>query len=192
MSDLALRFTAYSSTATPIPAKMGIASIEAWPAVGGGLLVGLAEPMLAGGAPLRTPIKTAFLRLDGGGALCCMLPYVALEAETCACIRALVAEELAVPESSITVTDAVSDFRILDLHPAVEQSLQALAATMRTLLIAAAAENWNRADRACEARNGAVWSAGRSVGYRDIAADAALTAVPRALRLRCGRSISIA
>jgi isoquinoline 1-oxidoreductase subunit beta len=192
MSDYARRFRSPRSLAAPCSARMGIASIEAWPAAGGGLLVGLAEPMLAGDAPLRAPVKTMFLRLDGSGEIRCILPYVTVDTEISACIRALIAEELSVTEASVTVNDAVSIFRIPDLHPSVERSLQALAAATRALLITAAAENWDLPAPACEANGGEVRSAGRSIGYREIAADAALAAVPRALRLRCGRPVFIA
>ncbi|MDQ7251078.1 hypothetical protein [Dongia sedimenti] len=192
MSELARRFTSRRSDMAPGASRMGIASIECWPAAGGGLLVGLADPMLAGDAPLRAPIKTVFLRLDGNGEIRCILPYVTVDAEPSACIRALIAEELAVSEGSVTVDDAASSYGIVDLHPSVEHNLQVLAAATRALLIAAAADNWQIPALACEVQGGKVRSSGRAASYREIAVDAALAAVPRTLQLRCGRPVDIA
>lgn len=45
------------------PNPLGSASTETWPAAGGGLLVGIAAPELAGPVPLRMPLKTVLLRV---------------------------------------------------------------------------------------------------------------------------------
>src|ERR1700754_266797 len=91
------------------PARMApvrIAPVETWPAAGGGLLAGIAEPSLAGTAPHRATLKTVFLRVETSGRIELMLPYVRLDPEARRCARALVAQELAVPEGTIMLADA--------------------------------------------------------------------------------------
>lgn len=191
---IARQFLTYTRSMAPAPSRLGIFSIEAWPAAGGGLLTGIAEPALAGTAPLRAPVKTVFLRLDAGGAVVCLIPYVGLEPEARSCAAALIAHELSVSETSLTIAGGGSDRGVVvaDLHPTVERSLQALAAATRSLLVAAAAENWGLSARDCEAVDGEVHGPGRSVRYRDIAPEAALAAIPVRVTLRCGRGVRIA
>jgi isoquinoline 1-oxidoreductase beta subunit len=173
--------------------RFGVASIEAWPAAGGGLLVGKAEPAFVGAAPVRTSVKTVFLRLDRSGEILLMIPYVALEAETRACIRAVVSDELHISESAITVSDDRSGAgsRIIDLHPVAERSLQACAAAARALLLEAAAETWQVSSDRCETASGLIRTTGRAIAYRDLAAEAALASIPRRLSLRCGRLVDM-
>src|SRR5690349_15117728 len=122
---------------------LGIASIEAWPAAGGGLLVGMAEPEFAGAAPLRRTVKTIFITVGGGRVMTLLLPYVSLETEAQRCISTLVAAELQVPEECITLECLEGErHRIVDLSTRAERGLQACAAVARTLLVAAAAELW--------------------------------------------------
>jgi hypothetical protein len=190
MSERTRQFMAFN---TPL-SRLGVASIEAWPAAGGGLLVGMAEPTFAGAAPVRTPVKTVFLRLDGSGEILLMIPYVTLEPETRACIRTVVSDELHIPEGSITVSDDRSGagIRIVDLHPVAERSLQACAAAARALLLEAAAEAWRVSSDRCETASGLIRTAGRAIAYRDLAAEAALASIPNRLRLRCGRFVDMA
>lgn len=169
-------------------ANLGIGSIEAWPAAGGGLLVGIAEPFFVGPAALRPVVKTAFVRLDFAGEISVILPYVTLEPEARGCVRALVAGEMDVPEESISILDRPGDGRyvIIDVEPSAERSLQACGATVRAQLVAAAASAWRVAGSRCDVAQGAVYSGRRAVRYKDIAATAALEKVPNCLQLRCG------
>jgi isoquinoline 1-oxidoreductase beta subunit len=174
--------------------ELGLASIEAWPAVGGGLLVGIAEPEFAGAAPLRRTVKTIFIRVMAGSPATLLLPYVSLEPEAGRCIRALVAGELAMPEECIALgsLEAERDC-IIDLSTQAERSLQACAAVARTLLVAAAAEAW------CVSAHRTRISAGLIVGPGwgqilqpgDVAADAALIEIPELVRLHSGRNLSL-
>jgi hypothetical protein len=178
-------------TSTPHSAsQFGAASIEAWPAAGGGLLVGIVDPALAGAAPLRMPVKTIFLCIDRLGSIRLIVPYVVLEPEARRCALALVADALAVPESTVMLTDKENDpqFRIVDVCPATERSLQACAAAARILLRQAAAEIWRVAVGDCATIQGCVQASGRSAAYGDLAADAALETMPPHLPLGHGVS----
>ncbi|HVO02736.1 MAG TPA: hypothetical protein VMT54_11075 [Candidatus Cybelea sp.] len=170
---------------------LGVDSIEAWPAAGGGLLVGMAEPAFAGRAPLRPAVKTLFIRIDAGGAIALLLPYATLEEELGLCIRALVASELSLPESGIAILvsgDAVPRGfpALVDLGPRVEHSVRACAAVARDLLMAAAAELWGLRVELCRAAEGSVFGRSRDqiARYGELAADAAICDVPSAVR-RC-------
>ena len=156
---------------------LGVESIEAWPAVGGGLLVGIAEPALAGAAPQRRSVKTVFLNIDCSGAVTLILPYVALEEEARWCARALVTAEL--PHSGCRI-DApippVSGRGVIDIDPAAERGIQACAATARMLLLEAAAEAWDVPVERCRVEAGAIHGVDRdrTVTFGEIAPDAAL------------------
>ncbi len=187
-------FASYSPLPGTSSSGLGLASIEAWPAAGGGLLIGMAEPAFAGAAPLRAPVKTVFLRVGSQGGIQLILPYVAIEAETRGCIRALVADELCSPEDSISISDSRNegDSPVIDLHPAAERSVQVCGAVARSLLIAAtaAAPRRTRGRRAAAGTRAA--SAGRTVAYHDLAADAALCSIPDRIRLQCGTWVDLA
>lgn len=173
---------------------LGIASIEAWPAAGGGLLVGMAEPAFAGTRPLRRTVKTVFLRIGAGSAITLILPYVSVESEARRCIRTLVAAELAMPEESIGVDfpEGARD-RIVDVGTQAERSLQACAAVTRTLLITAAAELWDVPNHRCRMSTGMIMGpeAAETIPISDIAADGALVGVPTSVRLLSGRKVSL-
>jgi hypothetical protein len=173
---------------------LGAETIEAWPAAGGGLLVGVAEPVFAAAAPLRRSVKTVFIRIGDGDIAVVMLPYVTLEDEVRDCIRVLVAVELSVPEHRVEIRAAAltGAHHILDLSPLAERSLQACAAVARTLLISAAAENWGQAVDLCRGCEGAVLGPDRIARYGAIAADAALCDLPRSVRLLCGHEVPLA
>jgi len=174
--------------------ELGLTSIEAWPAAGGGLLVGMAEPEFAGAAPLRRTVKTIFIRVRAGSPTTLLLPYVSLEAEARRCIRALAATELGMPEECIALGSLEEDRDcIIDLSTQAERSLQACAAVARTLLVTAAAELW------CVSVERSRVAAGLIVGPErgqilqpgDVAADAALVEIPESVRLRAGRNLSL-
>jgi hypothetical protein len=173
---------------------LGIASIEAWPAVGGGLLVGMAEPEFTGAAALRRTVKTVFVRIGAGGGTTLLLPYMSLEAEAARCIGALVAAELAMPEACIAVVGLEeSRHRLIDLGREAERGLQACAAVVRTLLLTAAAELWGAPVHRVRLSAGLIVGPerGQIVQFGDVAADAALLDVPDSVRLSSGRNLSL-
>jgi CO/xanthine dehydrogenase Mo-binding subunit len=177
-------------------------AIEAWPAAGGGLLVGAAEASCAGAAPRRPRVKTIFIRIDAGGAIAVLLPYVALEDAASACVRALVAEELFLSENRVEVCtrrrEGAVEGRLgscpnvsADLAPALERSLRACAAVAHRLLIAAAAERWAVPRKFCRLADGMVHAGRRSVAWGMLAGDAALCELPDRIRLRSGLDIRL-
>src|SRR5262245_24568269 len=140
----------------PVP-PVCVAPVETWPAVGGGLLAGIAEPSLAGAVPQRALVKTVFLRIETSGRIHLMLPYVRLDPEARRCARALVARELAVSEGAITLADAGGGAHIphiVDLGPSAERSLQSCGAAASELLRRAAAELWQTDIEACMTAHG--------------------------------------
>jgi isoquinoline 1-oxidoreductase beta subunit len=172
-------------------------SLEAWPAAGGGVLVGITNRALAGQAMLRSSIKTAFLRVDAGGLSTLIIPYVALVPEAAACGAALVAAELGVAEERVAVEhrnspdpDCATPRRlwIVDLGPESESSLALLAAAAHALLIAAAAERWRIGAGACRTAGGVILDqpGSRSLTFAQISQDAALQELPAIVRLRSG------
>jgi len=164
----------------PLP-PVHVAPVETWPAAGGGLLAGIAEPSLAGTAPHRTSVKTVFLRIETSGRIHLLLPYVRLDPEARRCARTLVAQALAVPEGDIFLADAGNGLHcpmIVDLGPAAERSLRSCAAAANELLRRAAAELWQTDIEDCMTAHGCVRAPGRAAAYGDLAADAALHEVP--------------
>jgi hypothetical protein len=177
-------------------------SIAAWPAVGGGLLVGMVVPHLHGAAPLRRPIKSAFIRIDAMGGVTVTIPYVGLEEEATRCVAALVATELSIPPGFISVDCRPGHLTrgghepqrtlIVDICPASEFSLSVLGATARSLLLMAAEEKGIAvADGIVE--SGQVSNVAETLpGSRgDLAVDAALFALPRAVTLRSGLRVAL-
>jgi hypothetical protein len=172
-------------------------TLEAWPAAGGGVLVGIAIRALSGDAMLRSAIKTTFLRIDAAGVSTLIVPYVALVPEAAAGAVAMVAAELGAAVQRVGVEHCGSSdaarrtprrLWIEDLGAESRRGLAFLAATAQALLIAAAAERWRIGVAACRAAGGLIVDeAGlRSLTFAQIAADAALQELPAVVRLRSG------
>ena len=170
-------------------------SMEAWPAAGGGLLLGMIVPTFSSTAPLRHPIKNLFLRIDGQGQASVIIPYVRLEPEVLVCAAELIAAELDVSRERITIVNRLADpdaaRMIADLCPACELGLTLIAAAARSLLKAAAAEARRMATRDCVREHGVVRGSRRQATYADLAADAALVSLPAVVFLSSGRSITL-
>ena len=175
--------------------QLGPASLEAWPAAGGGFLVGIAEPTFAGDAPLRYPVKTVFLGISAAGLASLILPYVTLEVEASRCAHALTAGELGLPGEQVIVSAnrRSQNPSVIDINPAAEFALHLCAASARTLMVNAAAELWAVPANRCCLLHGIIFGPRRHlVGpCGDFAADAALADLPRILGLRSGRLIRI-
>jgi len=170
----------------------GAETVEAWPAAGGGLLVGIVEPAFAGAVPLRRTVKTIFIRIDDSDVIRVFLPYVALEDEARTCIRVLIAAELFVDERCIEIqTPAQPVGVIVDIDPDAERSLRVCAAVARTRLVTAAAERLGLAIDLYQVSDGAVFGFDMCVPFRDVAADAALSDAPSSVRLHCGHTIAL-
>jgi hypothetical protein len=188
------RLDARAHAVGSLPQHLGPASTEAWPAAGGGLLVGMGAPELAGIAPPRMALKTVFLRIGSEGDHRLILPYVRLEPETRECARALIEIELGVPEGFFTISDRANEATagIVDLAPDAEDSLRCCAAVARALLASAAADCWRPAMERCAQADRLLRPHVESGTVRALAADAALCRMPRRIELRCGRSIDLA
>ena len=181
-------------------AGLGVASIEVWPAAGGGLLVGVAEPVFAGRTPSRRAIKTVFIRIDTADTITVMTPYVAMEEEARYCLRALVAAELSVIESRICFDtgrhSCSADMQIrsglpciVDIGPRAEHSAEACAAVARVMLVCAAAEIWELPTKLCHAVEGIIIGAtgDQVLRYGEVAVQAAWRKMPGSVKLRSGR-----
>jgi isoquinoline 1-oxidoreductase beta subunit len=173
-------------------------SLEAWPASGGGLLVGMAIRSLVGDAPFRMAIKTAFLRIDTHGFTTVIVPYVSLESETVRCAAAVVASELGLAPTpdGVAVDQCLVERSglparrspLVDLDPESERGLAILAAAGRMLMIRAAAEAWRIDPARCRAMGGTIFdpTGRRSVAFAQIAQDASLQDLPASVRLCSG------
>jgi len=176
-------------------------TIEAWPAAGGGLLLGIAAPLLYGAAPLRHSIKTVFIRIDQLGASTVIIPYVQLDAEARHCAAILVADELYLHPVSVTIDNGAVEAAgaetappcIIDLGGSTERNLAILAAAARSLLAGAAAELWDVPPDDCVFDTGLILekSGTRSVTYGEAASDAALLPVPASVTLCSGERVSV-
>jgi hypothetical protein len=190
------RLLAYCVAPDPAQGGFGPETVEAWPAAGGGLLVGIVEPAFAGAVPVRRAVKTIFIRIDDSDVIRVTLPYATFENEAHACIRVAVATELFVHESRIEIhtpeyVSAKPAGVVIDIDPDAERNLRVCAAVARTLLVSAAAERLGLAAEMHQVSDGAVFASEVCVPYRDICADAALCDAPSSVRLRCGRSVTL-
>lgn len=194
MSDRLPRLHQRADPAGLSPQRLGPASTEAWPAAGGGLLIGMSTPGLAGMAPLRMPLKTIFLRIGSDGDNRLILPYARLEPEAGECARVLSEIELGVPEGFLAITDRTrgATVGIADLAPSVEESFRCCAAVARALLASAAANTWRIAMERCAPADRLIRSHVECGNVNALAADAALCRLPRRIELRCGRRIDLA
>jgi hypothetical protein len=194
MNDRLPRFHLRGDPASLSPHRLGPASTEAWPAAGGGLLVGMSAPGLAGLAPLRMPLKTIFLRIGSDGDNRLIFPYVRLEPEAGECARVLSEIELGVPEGFLAIFNPAKEAAtgIADLAPSVEDSLRCCAAIARTLLASAAANTWRIAMERCVPTDRLIRPYVQSGRVKALAADAALCRMPRRVELRCGRRVDLA
>jgi isoquinoline 1-oxidoreductase beta subunit len=175
--------------------KAGLAS-------GGGLLLSMRMPMLAAhaAAPPADFAPNAFIRIAPNGQITLTMPYVEMGQGTYTSIPMLIAEELEVELSEITLEHAPPDEKrygnpILGGVQAtggsttirtVWQPLRRAGATARTMLVMAAARRWNVDPASCHAEKGnVIHTAGhRSLGYGALAHDAAALPVPEKVTLK--------
>lgn len=175
--------------------KVGVAG-------GGGLLLSMRMPMLAAraAAPPTDFAPNAFIRIAPSGQITLTMPYVEMGQGTYTSIPMLIAEELEVELSEITLEHAPPDEKRYG-NPilggvqatggsttirAVWQPLRQAGATARTMLVMAAARRWNVDPASCHAENGnVIHTAGyRSLGYGALVRDAAALPVPEKVTLK--------
>ncbi|MBN3787892.1 xanthine dehydrogenase family protein molybdopterin-binding subunit [Burkholderia sp. Ac-20353] len=181
-------------------------------AAGGGLLLGFSVPA-AGGDARRSVIggnadeapqagvfaPNAFVQIDRNGQVTLVMPKVEMGQGTYTSIPMLIAEELEVPLSSVTLDHAPPDEKLF-FDPLLGgqltggstsiryawEPLRRAGATARTLLVAAAAKQWGVDPAACRAQNGEVQHppTGRRASYGQLASAAAKLPVPKDVALK--------
>lgn len=172
-------------------------------AAGGGLLLSLSLPDLAGNAGAADTtsfMPNAFIRIDGNGQVILIMPYVEMGQGAYTSIPMLIAEELEVDLKQVRLEHAPPDEKLYG-NPflggvqgtggstairAVWQPMRQAGATARIMLVAAAAKRWNVDPATCRAESGEVLHlpTGRSAKYGDLVADAAGMPVPEKVALK--------
>jgi len=175
--------------------------LRAGAAAGGGLMLSLSLPFATGdaGAADGAFAPNAFVRIERDGRVVLTMPYVEMGQGTYTSIPMLIAEELEVDLNQVQLEHAPPDERLY-ANPLLGvqatgnsnavrgawQPLRQAGAVARTMLVAAAAKQWNVDPVTCRAERGAVVHAptGRRIAYGDLAADAAGMPVPASVALK--------
>ena len=168
-------------------------------AAGGGLLLGFPlAPAALAAAPVA-PVPSAFIRIDRAGRVTLLLPYVEMGQGAYTSQAQILAEELEVDPGTVILEPAPADERLYSSPLFGGQitggsgslrgawlTLRSAGAAARMMLVGAAASRWNVPVSSCEASNGRVAHAasGRSLGYGELADDAAHQPVPVAPKLK--------
>ncbi|MXN79948.1 molybdopterin-dependent oxidoreductase [Burkholderia sp. 4701] len=181
-------------------------------AAGGGLLLGFSVPA-AGGDARRSVIggdadetpragvfaPNAFVQIDRSGQVTLVMPKVEMGQGVYTSLPMLIAEELEVPLSNVTLDHAPPNEKLFadpllggqltggstSVRYAWEPMRRA-GATARTLLVGAAAKQWNVDPATCRAENGEVLHppSGRRASYGQLADAAAKLPVPKDVALK--------
>jgi isoquinoline 1-oxidoreductase beta subunit len=175
---------------------------------GGGLMLGLRLSSLAraaAAAPESAPDPTdqfapnAFVRIDPHGAITLIMPHAEVGQGVYTSSAMLMGEELEVGLDQIQVQAAPPDLAkymdplLYDQATGGSTSTRAdwvrlreAAAVARTMLVAAAANRWGVDPASCRVERGVVHhdASGRSLGYGDVAEDAARLPVPKDVKLK--------
>lgn len=162
-------------------------------AFAGGLLLGFPMGGRASSAP--PPKPNAFVKIDPGGRITLLLPYVEMGQGAYTSQVQLLAEELEVDPASVAFEAAPPDDSLY-ANPLLGGqisggsaslrgawiTLRQAGAAAREMLVDAAARRWKLPASELQAANGQVvhTTSGRSIGYGDLAREAALLPVPSA------------
>ncbi|MDR6422755.1 isoquinoline 1-oxidoreductase beta subunit [Paraburkholderia phenoliruptrix] len=183
-------------------------------AAGGGLLLGFSLPAISqdqktgksviGGDANEAPqhgvfAPNAFIQIDTAGKVTLVVPKVEMGQGVYTSIPMLIAEELEVPLDTVTLDHAPPDEKLFtdpllggqltggstSIRYAWEPMRRA-GATARTLLVAAAAQQWQVDAASCHAQNGQVIHAAsnRSIGYGQLVEAAAKLPAPQNVPLK--------
>jgi isoquinoline 1-oxidoreductase beta subunit len=176
--------------------------LQASAAAGGGLLLGLQLPFAGSesqAASSGTFEPNAFIRVDGDGQVVLTMPYVEMGQGTYTSIPMLIAEELEVGLNQVRVEHAPPNEKLYanpllgvqatgnsNAMRGAWQPMRKAGATAKAMLVAAGAKRWNVDPGSCRAQNGMVIheASGRSLGYGELAADAARMSVPENVTLK--------
>jgi isoquinoline 1-oxidoreductase beta subunit len=171
---------------------------------GGGLVVGLHLPSAAPAADLATAnsgefVPNAFVRIEPHGAITLIMPHTEVGQGIYTSAAMLIGEELEVGLDQIQVQAAPPDLAKYKDPLLGDQAtggsasirsdwmrLRQAGAAARIMLIAAAAKNWGVDPASCRAERAVVHHdvSGRTVGYGEIASDAAGQPVPQDIPLK--------
>ena len=176
--------------------KMGMAA-------GGGLMLGFGLPLHAADTEAENTgsfVPNAFIRIDRGGRVTLVMPYVEMGQGTYTSIPMLIAEELEVPLSQVHLEHAPPDDKrygnplVVGLQAtgastsirASWEPLRRAGASAREMLVRAAAQRWGVEPASCRAELGRVihTSSNRHLTYGALAAAAARVPVPEQVTLK--------
>jgi len=176
--------------------------LQAGAAAGGGLMLSLRLPLAGHEAQAgeSTFSPNAFVHIGSDGSITLTMSYVEMGQGTYTSISMLIAEELEIDLAQVRVEHAPPDAKRYG-NPALGgiqatgnscairgawQPLRQAGAVARTMLVAAAAQRWNVDPTTCRAERGTVVHAAtqRSLGYGELAADAARMPVPDKVALK--------
>jgi isoquinoline 1-oxidoreductase beta subunit len=177
--------------------------LQAGAAAGGGLMLSLSLPFAKGEAEAADAdgfAPNAFIRIGGDGQIVLTMPYVEMGQGAYTSIPMLIAEELEVdlkqvrlehapPNDKLYGNPLIGGLQVTGGSTAIRAAwkpMRQAGATARTMLVSAAAKRWNVDPASCRAQNGEVLHAltGRSIAYREIAADAARMPLPESVALK--------
>ncbi|MEX3759675.1 xanthine dehydrogenase family protein molybdopterin-binding subunit [Paraburkholderia phenoliruptrix] len=183
-------------------------------AAGGGMLLGFSLPAISQDQKTGKPViggdaneapqngvfaPNAFIQIDTAGKVTLVVPKVEMGQGVYTSIPMLIAEELEVPLDTVTLDHAPPDEKLFtdpllggqltggstSIRYAWEPMRRA-GATARTLLVAAAAQQWQVDAASCHAQNGQVIHAAsnRSIGYGQLVEAAAKLPAPQNVPLK--------
>jgi len=167
---------------------------------GAGLMLGLRLPSLAQGAqPAADSLSNAFIKIDAAGTITLIMPHVEVGQGIYTSAAMLVAEELEVGLEQVQLQAAPPDLSkytdplLGDQATGGSTSIRAdwmrlreAGATVRTMLIAAAAKQWKVDPAVCKASHGVVVhpTSNRTLSYGALATAAAALPVPEKVALK--------
>jgi isoquinoline 1-oxidoreductase beta subunit len=176
--------------------------LRASAAAGGGLLLGLQLPFAGSesqAASSDTFEPNAFIRIGGDGQVVLTMPYIEMGQGTYTSIPMLIAEELEVGLNQVRLEHAPPNEKFYanpllgvqatgnsNAMRGAWQPMRRAGATAKAMLVAVAAKRWNVDPGSCRAQSGTVihQASGRSLGYGELAADAARMSVPENVTLK--------
>jgi len=176
--------------------------LKAGVAATGGLLLSISLPRLIGDAEAADAdsfAPSAFIRIGRDGSVTLIIGQVEMGQGTYTALPMLIAEELEVELNQVQVEHAPPDdklfgnpligFQVTGASTSVRafwEPLRRAGATARTMLVTAAANNWNVEPTSCRAEKGEVIhiASGRRTRYGALAADAAKLPMPEYVALK--------
>jgi hypothetical protein len=172
------------------------ASIDVWPAAGGGLLVSLALPLLRPSPQARSRSGNFFLTICSWGDHALTIPYVRLDEAGIDWLVDVVCDELSLPINCLRVMESrsgASASRRVDAGALfkAEWQFRAAGAAARDLLLAEAAYVWRADRRQCRLHDGRVVRGEQERSIDAFAAGAALQPFASRTALRCGREMRL-